>query len=112
MSITNKDNKKGFTYEEGKKIVLVTGKYIRETDKAEYIRLENGKKCWLPKSQMGKTTQILDSDTRECEVYIPLWLSDKNEMDYEDIEPEDLDLQPEDMDDMEAYREMKPPVDF
>ncbi len=93
-------------FNKGKQIVAVEGVFVRETELAKLV-VFNSKQCWLPVSQFGKEIEISDIDSGECIVYIPRWLADKNELDYDELEEDELELdEEEDEDDQDSYGRM------
>lgn len=95
-------------FNRGKEIVLVQGTFERDTEKAELISfLTDGgtpKQHWLPKSQYGKDSEISDVSTGACKLYIPRWLAEKNEIEYEEIDK--LSLEEAEWDDQDCFIHM------
>ena len=72
--------------------VIAEGVVIHETAKAVLINFPWAGKVWIPKSQLRRELDVPGSEQEECTVYIPRWLADKSEIDYDElIEEEDSD---------------------
>lgn len=83
-------------YAKGKEIVSAEGNYIRQTEKAHLVDFsDTAKPIWLPVSQYGKAIEIADIDTGECTVFIPRWLAEKNNISYEEYDPDEEGIEAE-----------------
>lgn len=76
-------------YNRGKEIVQAEGVYIGSTEKAQLIKFEEAGDVWLPISQFHKETEIDDTETKDCTVFIPKWLAEQNRINYDDYDPEE-----------------------
>jgi hypothetical protein len=82
------------SFMKGKEIVHIEGTFLAETEKANLVAFmvnRSLKDCWLPKSQFSEPLEILDVDTGECSCLIPRWLADKYDVDYEELDPEEVE---------------------
>lgn len=66
-------------------IVVITGKCITNTAKATLMEIEESK-VWIPNSQFKEPS--IRSETQEdwWTMFIPRWLADNNELDYQEYE--------------------------
>ena len=56
---------------------------VRQTDKAGLFLIA-GQEVWLPWSQIGEDSEVKDDDDAGM-IYIPRWLAEKHELEYEEI---------------------------
>ena len=92
------------SFAEGKVLVLTKGIFMRETEKAVLIAYPVIGSIWLPLSQMPHYPEISDVQAGECEVIIPRWLAEKNNIEYEEIDP--IEMEEKDWDDRDAWANM------
>lgn len=101
-------------YGDGKRIVCVTGEFIRESEKAIGIRQEGYAVEWYPKSQFDKDPDMFqcpDTGRDMITVFVPLWLPEAKEDKYQDLptdeeidaEADSLDLDAEEPADWDDY---------
>ena len=98
-------------YARGKEIVTAQGLYILEapSGKAILVNFVGKGDTWLPISQMAKDVEIPDASNSNCIVFIPRWLAEKNNLDYEDYEMElneEGELDEKDWEDKDSYTKM------
>jgi len=74
----------------GSEIVVVTGIFKRETEKAILLEVEGTKDAqWVPISQFHKDMEYVDPREGVVEVYIPRWLAETKEFNYDEFDPDE-----------------------